>query len=115
MRTAIKESSTNQINKKVLEVCPVTRTLNMIGGRWKPIILFNLTGGKLRYNELRKRMPNISEKMLIQQLRELEQDNLVSRIVHPVVPPHVEYQLTKVGREMSPILDAMAQWGMKHK
>lgn len=111
----IKENSTNQLNKKaVLDKCPVTFTLEKIGGRWKPLILFHLVNGKKRYNEIRRALPTISEKMLIQHLRELEQDNLVQREVLPVVPPHVEYNLTRQGKEMGPILAAMAQWGLKH-
>jgi DNA-binding HxlR family transcriptional regulator len=111
----IKESSTNQANKKaVLDKCPVTATLEKIGGRWKPLILFHLVKGKKRYSEIRRNLPLISEKMLIQHLRELEQDKLVMRKVLPVVPPHVEYDLTNQGKEMSPILSAMAQWGLKH-
>ncbi|MBS1612804.1 MAG: helix-turn-helix transcriptional regulator [Bacteroidetes bacterium] len=111
----VKESSTNQANKKVIQAqCPVTFTLEKIGGRWKPLIIYNLGTGKKRYNELKKLIPNISEKMLIQHLRELETDNLVSRQVMPVVPPHVEYELTKQGKGMGPILHAMAEWGLKH-
>jgi DNA-binding HxlR family transcriptional regulator len=115
MSTAIKETSSNQFNKKeAINKCPVTRTLDKIGGRWKPLILYNLVNSTKRYNELRKAMPLISEKMLIQQLRELEEDNLVIRKVYPVVPPHVEYSLTLIGQEISPILGAMAEWGMKN-
>lgn len=109
----VKESSTNQLNKRgALSSCPVTFTLNKIGGRWKPLLIWNLRDGKLRYNELRKAIPSISEKMLIQQLRELEQDELVVRHVMPVVPPHVEYDLSDKGKGLWPVLDAMAQWGM---
>jgi DNA-binding HxlR family transcriptional regulator len=115
LSTAIKETSSNQFNKKeAINKCPVTRTLDKIGGRWKPLILYNLVNSTKRYNELRKAMPLISEKMLIQQLRELEEDNLVIRKVYPVVPPHVEYSLTLIGQEISPILGAMAEWGMKN-
>ena len=114
MSTAIKESSTNQLNKKEIFKCPVTRTLERIGGRWKPLILYQLVNSTRRYNELRKAIPGISEKMLIQQLRELEEHGLVFRKVHPVVPPHVDYSLTTVGQEMSPILSAMADWGIKN-
>ncbi len=111
----VKESSTNQANKKaIMTACPVTFTIEKIGGRWKPLIIYNLGTGKKRYNELKKLIPNISEKMLIQHLRELEQDNLVSRHVMPVVPPHVEYDLTKQGKGMAPILHAMAEWGLKN-
>lgn len=112
---AIKENSTNNINRKeIFTGCPVTFTLHKIGGRWKPLILFNLLGEKKRYNELKKAIPSITEKMLIQHLRELEADHLVSRAVLPVVPPHVEYTLTATGRELAPILKAMAEWGLKY-
>ena len=89
-------------------------TLHKMGGRWKPLILFNLLDGKKRYSEIRKSIPPITEKMLIQHLRELESDGLVVRTVMPVVPPHVEYPLSKTGRELAPIMQAMAAWGTKH-
>jgi DNA-binding HxlR family transcriptional regulator len=112
---AIKESSTNNLNKRhIFTECPVTFTINKIGGRWKPLILFNLLDGKKRYNEIKKRIPVITEKMLIQHLRELEGDQLIKRNVLPVVPPHVEYTLTKTGKDLTPILTAMADWGKKN-
>ncbi len=115
MSTAVKPSSTNQFNKAgAIDKCPVTRTLDVIGGRWKPIILYQLTLSGRRYSELRKAIPLISEKMLIQQLRELEQDRIIKRKVYPVIPPKVEYSLTDIGREMGTILNAMAKWGLKH-
>lgn len=113
---AIKQSSTNNLNKQgALIRCPVTYTLGKIGGRWKPIILYNLTGSKKRYSELKKAMPEITEKVLIQHLKELEQDKLILREALPVVPPHVKYSLTKSGKEMEPILAAMAKWGLKNQ
>jgi len=111
----VKENSTNSINKReALVVCPVTFTLDKIGGRWKPLILYHLSSETRRYSELKRSIPAITEKMLIQHLRELENDNLVKRTVMPVVPPHVEYSLTKTGKELSPVLEAMAEWGMKN-
>ncbi len=113
--TAIKLSSTNQLNKEqALTSCPVTFTLNKIGGRWKPLIIFQLMNGTKRYGELKKSIPNISEKMLIQHLKELEVDNLVNRKAMPVVPPHVEYSLTDPGKELTPILGAMVEWAGKY-
>ncbi len=113
--TKIKESSTNQANKQqILFVCPVTFTLGKIGGRWKPIILFNLMDGYKRYSELKRLILPISEKMLIQHLKELEADGLIVRTVYPVVPPHVEYSLTTAGKELKPILKAMACWALKN-
>jgi DNA-binding HxlR family transcriptional regulator len=112
----IKENSTNQLNRKVaLAQCPVTFTLEKIGGRWKPLILWHLKDGIKRYSEIRKSLPNISEKMLIQQLRDLESDNLITRKVLPIVPPHVEYSLSKTGKEIMPVLHAMAKWGEKNQ
>jgi DNA-binding HxlR family transcriptional regulator len=115
MSTVIKESSTNQFNKKAaLYRCPVTITLEKIGARWKPLILYQLIGGTRRYNELRKALPQITEKMLIQHLRELEHDKLIVRTIHPVVPPHVDYKLSKTGETLTPVLNAMAEWGVKN-
>ena len=112
---AVKETSTNYINKiKIFNTCPVTFTLSKIGGRWKPIILYQLLEGTRRYSEIRKNIPHITEKMLIQHLRELEADKLVRRKTLPVVPPHVEYSLTPSGTELKPILKAMATWGLRH-
>ena len=112
---AVKESSTNQLNKTTaLTKCPVTYTLNKIGGRWKVLILYQLSSGPLRYGALKKAIPAITEKMLIQHLKELEADDLVSREVKPVVPPHVTYDLTYAGRALSPVLNAMAEWGHEY-
>ena len=112
--TAIKHSSTIQQNKQFVQnTCPVTFTLEKMGGRWKPLILYNLQNGALRYGQLKKSIPAITEKMLVQHLRELETDNLVKRDVKPVVPPHVEYSLTASGETLAPILGAMAKWGLE--
>jgi len=112
---AIKESSTHQENKRTIHSeCPVTFTLDKIGGRWKPLILFQLRNGALRYGQLKKEIPGISEKMLIQHLRELEADKLIEREVKPIVPPHVEYSLTQPGQSLTPIFDQMSAWGREH-
>jgi DNA-binding HxlR family transcriptional regulator len=112
---AVKTSSTNYLNKKQIQTqCPVTFTLDKIGGRWKTIIIYHLLSGKKRYGELKKLIPSITEKMLIQQLRQLEADNMIERTVMPVVPPHVEYNLSKAGNELAPILEAMCKWADKH-
>jgi DNA-binding HxlR family transcriptional regulator len=113
---AIKESSTNNENKKVMqEICPVIYTMSKIGGRWKPVILYHLQNKPLRYGVLKKEMSTISEKMFIQHLRELEADNLVAREVVYTVPPQVTYSLTKNGNELIPILNEMSKWGKKHQ
>lgn len=111
----IKESSTSNENRKaVMEFCPVNFTIDRIGGRWKPLILWNLRNGSRRYSELKKGIPSITEKMLIQHLKQLETDGLVTRKVVEVMPPHVIYDLSKMGKELITALDAMAKWGMRN-
>lgn len=91
--------------------CPVEATLKVIGGRWKPLILFWLREKSRRFNELRRLMPKVTQRMLTQHLRELEADGVISRTVHAHAPPHVEYAFTDKGRSLLPVLDAMAAWG----
>lgn len=93
------------------DVCPVGATLDLIGGKYKALILWHLAEGTLRFSELRKAVPSATPKMLTQQLRELEADELVHREVYPVIPPKVEYSLTELGRSLLPILVAMRDWG----
>ena len=109
----IKSTSTIQENKKnAFSACPVTFVMEKIGGYWKPIILFNLLTGPKRYGELKKSIPAISEKMLIQHLKQLEADGLLIRKDHKVVPPHVTYTLSKEGQDLRTVLYAMAQWAV---
>jgi DNA-binding HxlR family transcriptional regulator len=111
----IKEASTNNENRKtVMTDCPVSYTLDKMGGRWKPLILWHLRKEKKRYSELRKSIPAITEKMLIQHLKQLEEDQLIIRSVVEVMPPHVEYTLAKPGKELMSALNAMAAWGLKN-
>jgi len=91
--------------------CPVDATLDLIGGKYKSLILWHLTNNTLRFGELRKLIPQATPKMLTQQLRELEDDNLLLRTVYPVVPPKVEYRLSELGESIRPILTAMYDWG----
>lgn len=91
--------------------CGVEITLNLIGGKWKGLILWFLCQKTLRFSQLRRRIGGITQKMLTQQLRELERDGLVNRQVFPEVPPKVEYSLTKKGRSLEPLLVSMCQWG----
>lgn len=101
------------MNKAIAtEQCPVTYIMNRIGGHWKPIIIYNLLNGQRRYSELRKAIPAITEKMLIQHLKQLEADNLIFRHAKPVVPPYVSYVLTPAGEALAPVLHAMALWAI---
>jgi DNA-binding HxlR family transcriptional regulator len=95
--------------------CPVTRTIKAIGGKWKPLVLYQLKRGVRRNGELRRIIPEITQKVLTQQLREMEDDGLVARKVYPTVPPRVDYSLTELGESLEPILDAMAAWGKAHE
>lgn len=104
--------------KKILEEnieCPVEIALGIIGGKWKGIIIYNLLKGKLRFNELQKLMPKITHRMLTLQLRELEKDLIVKRTVYAVVPPKVEYELTELGKTLSPVIEGMFKWGNIYK
>ena len=96
------------------EICPVAATLNLIGGKYKALILWYLSDGRRRFSELRKMIATATPKMLTQQLRELEAQHLIHREVFPVVPPKVEYSLTETGRSLMPILTAMRDWGTEY-
>ena len=93
--------------------CPVAATLQLIGGKYKALLLWHLSNKTLRFSELRRLVPEATPKMLTQQLRELESDGLITRKVYPVVPPKVEYSLTERGASLFPILQAMYAWGSK--
>ncbi|MBI9111442.1 MAG: helix-turn-helix transcriptional regulator [Maridesulfovibrio ferrireducens] len=96
--------------------CFFELTLLVIGGKWKPIILYFLFREKvLRFGELRKRIPEVTERMLTKQLRELESDGLVHREVYKVVPPKVEYTLTPIGERLIPVLESMRKWGVEYE
>lgn len=97
-------------NKKEIPL-PVEITLDLIGGKWKALILWHLLENILRFSELKRRIPKITQKMLTQQLRELETDGLVDRKVYAEVPPKVEYSLTESGKTFLPVLKAMHEWG----
>lgn len=94
------------------EGCPVTHCLGLIGGKWKPVILFCVSNGVDRFGAMQRAIPGVTKQMLTQQLRELEADGLLSRTVHPVVPPRVDYALTERGRSLLPVIAAMRDWGL---
>jgi DNA-binding HxlR family transcriptional regulator len=107
----------NQHAKRIPECgesCPTQATIAAIGGRWKIIILWHLYGGKLRFSELRRKVAGISQKMLTEQLRELEGHGLVTRTVYAEVPPRVEYAATLLGESLRPVITAIGDWGRTH-
>lgn len=95
--------------------CPVKLTTDIIGGKWKPLILFYLEGRTRRFSELKRLIPQLTKKMLTQHLRELERDEIIRRKVYPEVPPRVEYSLTRHGETLKPILKLMSAWGSRHR
>ena len=100
---------------KELPACPVETTLMLIGDKWKVLILRDLMPGTKRFGELKKSISNVSQKVLTAQLRDMEENGLVSRKTYAEVPPRVEYSLTELGRSLKPILDAMQDWGEGYK
>lgn len=95
--------------------CQVNDALGILVGKWKPIILLHLLDkGTQRFSELKRNVPGITQKMLTKQLRELENEDIIERVVYPQVPPKVEYSITEYGRSLGPILAAMHEWGKKH-
>jgi DNA-binding HxlR family transcriptional regulator len=95
--------------------CPVTAALSVIGGKWKVIILWHLQDGVKRFGELQRLVKGISQKMLTQELRDLEESGLVGRKVYPVVPPKVEYSLTETGWSLKPLLEQLSEWGEQYQ
>lgn len=95
--------------------CDVEATLSVIGGRWKPVLVCHLLGGRKRFGELRRLTPNATERMITLQLRELEADGVISRHVYAEVPPRVEYEVTELGRSLEAILAPMQEWGSAFK
>ncbi|WP_301860130.1 helix-turn-helix domain-containing protein [uncultured Megasphaera sp.] len=103
------------LTKHELPECPVATTVQILGSKWKLLILRNLFQRSWRFNELKYSLPGISQKVLTDSLRSLEQDGIVARTVFPEVPPHVEYSLTELGQSMGPIIKAMEDWGTYYK
>ena len=103
------------LTKEELPACPVATTVQLIGSKWKLLILRNLLQRPWRFNELRRDLEGISQKVLSDSLRALEEDGIVTRTVYAEVPPRVEYALSPLGESMRPILDAMEQWGRAYK
>ena len=103
------------MTKEEMPACPVATTVALIGSKWKLLILRNLLSRPWRFNELKRDLEGVSQKVLTDSLRSLEEDGIVTRTVYPEVPPRVEYALSPLGESMKPILDAMEQWGTEYK
>lgn len=99
------------MDKEKVSMCPVQTCLNFISDKWKILIIRDLLTGTKRFSELKKSLKPVTQKMLTQQLREMEQDKLIKRKVYPVVPPKVEYSLTDLGYSLKPVIDEMKKWG----
>ncbi|GIQ63937.1 HxlR family transcriptional regulator [Paenibacillus cisolokensis] len=95
--------------------CPIETVIYVIGGKWKPTILWHLVDSTMRFSELERRIPEVTQKMLAQHLRELENQSLVTRTIYPTVPPKVEYSLSEYGRTLVPVMQAMCNWGRDHQ
>ncbi|RJS48833.1 MAG: transcriptional regulator [Methanobacterium sp.] len=95
-------------------ICAVESAINEIGGKWKPLTLYTLKEGKLRFSEINRKVPRITPRMLTKTLRELEKDSIIHRKVFPQVPPRVEYSLTPKGESVIPILDSLCEWGKEY-
>jgi DNA-binding HxlR family transcriptional regulator len=96
------------------DLCPIETTLDILGGKWKGMVLHRLLSGTVRFNELRRAVPKVTQRMLTRQLRELERDGVIQRKVYAEVPPKVEYSLTEFGMSLEPILTAMNDWGERY-
>ena len=101
--------------KEELPICPVATTVQLIGSKWKLLIIRNLFNRPWRFNELQKSLEGISQKVLTDSLRSMEADGIITRTVYAEVPPRVEYALSELGETMRPVIDAMAVWGEKYK
>ncbi len=99
------------LTKEELPACPVATIVQLVGNKWKLLIIRNLLGGVQRFNEMRRTIPGISQKVLTDNLRALEKDGIVHREAYAEVPPRVEYSLTDLGRSLQPVFDAMIEWG----
>ncbi|MBY9078727.1 helix-turn-helix transcriptional regulator [Paenibacillus sp. HN-1] len=104
-----------EVDNQPYSGCPVSVTLEVIGGKWKGVILYHLLSGTKRYNELRRLQPEVTQRMLTLQLRELEEYGIVHREIYKQIPPRVDYSLTEFGQSLGPIIIAMKEWGERNK
>ena len=109
------ERGTPVLTKEEMPACPVATTVRLIGSKWKLLIMRNLLQRSWRFNELRRELEGISQKVLTDSLRSMEEDGIITRTVYPEVPPRVEYALSDLGESMRPIMNAMEEWGTNYK
>lgn len=102
-------------NKESLPACPVAVTVGLICNKWKPLVIRDLIPGKARFKDLKNSITGISQKVLTENLREMEKDGLIIRKAYPEIPPRVEYELTDLGKSLEPIIKAMENWGKEYK
>ena len=103
------------LTKEEMPACPVATTVQLIGSKWKLLIMRNLLARPWRFNELKKDLEGISQKVLTDSLRSMEEDGIITRTVYPEVPPRVEYALSDLGESMRPIIDVMQRWGLEYQ
>ena len=103
------------LTKEEMPACPVATTVQLIGSKWKLLIMRNLLARPWRFNELKKDLAGVSQKVLTDSLRSMEADGIITRTVYPEVPPRVEYALSELGQSMKPIIKAMEQWGLAYQ
>ncbi len=108
-------SATLQKSRIALADCPVRTTLDVLRGKWKPLILQSLKVGRQRYSDLRDNVTEPSDKVLVQQLRELERDEIIERFIYPEIPPRVEYQVSAYGSSLATVVEQLAAWGQRHR
>lgn len=108
-------AKTKAAHREVKSGCTLEASLQLIGGRWKAVVIHHLLDGKRRFGELRRLLPRCTQRMLTLQLRELERDGLVKRTVYTEVPPRVEYELTDFGRSLRPVLESLYEWGERYR
>lgn len=106
---------TKPLVRKSPQICPVAHCLSMIGGKWKPMILYNIHIGTQRFGAMQRAIPSVTKQMLTQHLRELEVDGLITREIFAEMPPRVEYSLSERGRSILPVIAAMQEWGLKDR